>query len=416
VVFTGRRAAPARSAMDGGGFDGGGGAPSLAAPPVGGLGNFKGVMLCNRPSDEPVAKLRGHGGDGPAPFKAMSAATANDQLGLAPCKSAEDVPTATVKKRGPSAALRQHVRWLRELQEQMRGEKEQVEEEEKANEERNKRMRAVADKHREEVRKMIEERDRAAMETKKQPAAAEAAPKKKVIKPLWAMTAKEKEDFEDEEADKLIDFAEGLDFDRFVGDLEFRQGLEALKDRAGKLNKESEAFKDALVQDFNAKVDEDDEGRSTSAGGSPRSLRLADGLDGQSLFGDQRSEYSSYSRKSAGEERYGKGEAGKTDWDTSTACGETRQKVDAETKEVVQEVLDSVPQIKAIHSKSSVQRIVEKTQQKMAAEAPLDLVSAMRREGPAPVPVISSSEDMQQRLHKPVDPSQLPYLYRSPAV
>mmetsp|Transcript_52905 Transcript_52905/g.133665 ORF Transcript_52905/g.133665 Transcript_52905/m.133665 type:complete len:396 (+) Transcript_52905:82-1269(+) len=386
---------------------------ALSAPPVSGLGNFKGVMLCNRPSDEPAAKLNG-GGDGPAPFKSMIAATHGEQLGLPPCKSTE--PSAGgVKKRGPSAALRQHVRWLRELEDQMRGERDQVEEEERQNEERKHRMRAAAERHREGVRAMMAERD-AGMDSGAKPASAPAVPrgdatrKSKPAKPLWAMTEKEKENFEDDEGDDLIAFAEQLDFDKYVGDLEFRQGVEALKDRAGKLQKEQEAFKDALVADFNAMVD-DDEGKSTSVG-SPRSLKLDDGIDGQSLL-DAKSEYSTASRRSRGEARY---RDRQLDWDASTSCGDDRPQVDQEVKDVASAVMESAPQIRQIHSKESVQRIIEKAREKQSGGTTEDLIESMRRSGPTPAPVITSSEDTQQRLHKPVDPSQLPYLYRSPAI
>merc|ERR1719378_1466416 len=54
---------------------------------------------------------------------------------------------------------------------------------------------------------------------------------KQKSKPLWAMTQQEKESFEEEEADSLINFAEGLDYDKYVGDMEFKEALEALKDR-----------------------------------------------------------------------------------------------------------------------------------------------------------------------------------------
>merc|ERR1719262_900042 len=70
-------------------------------------------------------------------------------------------------------------------------------------------------------------------------------------KPLWAMTQEEKAEFEAQEADDLINFAEGLDYDKYVNDLEFREGLEAVRDRAGKLHKEQEAFKDQLVKEIN---------------------------------------------------------------------------------------------------------------------------------------------------------------------
>merc|ERR1719379_3055075 len=90
---------------------------------------------------------------------------------------------------------------------------------------------------------------------------------KPAAKPLWAMTEQEKDEFEEGAADDLIDFAEGLDYDKFIGDLEFKQGLEALRDRAGKLSKEQNSFKDALIQDFNASnADEDDEDQSTAVG------------------------------------------------------------------------------------------------------------------------------------------------------
>lgn len=39
-------------------------------------------------------------------------------------------------------------------------------------------------------------------------------------KPKWAMTADEADDFEDEEAAALVDFASGLDYEGFIDDLE----------------------------------------------------------------------------------------------------------------------------------------------------------------------------------------------------
>lgn len=393
--------------------DGGGGV-ALSAPPVTGLGNFKGVMLCNRPSDGPAS--RPGMSDGPLPFKSMVSATHGEQLGLPPCKPAEGAePTRGVKKRGPSAALRQHVRWLRDLQCQMKGERDTVTQEEVGEEERKRRMRAAAEKHREGVRIMISERQEAREAAAKQDdlkVAAVAADgkdkkKKKVVKPLWALTEKEKEDFFDDEANELINFADGLDIDKYLGDMEFRQGFDALKDRAGKLAKEQEAFKDSLVAEFNAALEED----ATTCSGTPRSsVRLEDGIDGQSVLAG--SEYSSGSRRSRGErEQRRAGE--KPDWDSSTACGEERPQADRDLKDAAAMVLESAPQIKAIHSKESIARIIERAR---AAQEQPGLIAMMKREGPTMCPVITASADTQQRLHKPVDPSNLPYLYRSPAI
>merc|ERR1711904_108392 len=99
------------------------------------------------------------------------------------------------------------------------------------------------------------------------------------------MTEMEKEQHQEQEASELISFAEDLDFDKYIGDLEFRQNLEVMKDRAGKLEKEQASFKEELCAEFNA----DDE---STAVGSPRnnedalsclegsSLGISEGVDG----------------------------------------------------------------------------------------------------------------------------------------
>ncbi|CAK9034214.1 unnamed protein product [Durusdinium trenchii] len=433
-----------------------------APPPPSGLGNFKGVMLCNRPSDDSKVVS-----EAKQPFRSAVAYTSD--LGLTPVRNFEP----TVKKRGPSAALRRHVddalipaslwgrgsllfwvgdlatafghakiskvsayqRWLRELQQQMREDRDQAEQEGQDEEEKRQKMKAAFDKHRKAVRDMMKERDdkqkeeAAAAQAEKAAKAAEAKakatensvplseiahaaaisavdrPAPKVSKPLWAMTEQEKDHFEEEEADDLINFVEHLDFDKYVGDLEFRQALGALKDRTGKLKKEQDAFKDELLANFNVSYDDEDEA-STAAG----SAKLEEGVDGQSIFGDLKSEYSvASSRRSRREDR----ENGQKDWDHSTNPDE-RPVVDQEVKDMAEAVLEQNPKFRAIHSGASVQKIIEKVQREPAAE--IKLVDHMRLEAPCPVPVITASSDTQTRLFKPVDPSMLPYLYRSPAI
>jgi len=386
---------------------------SAAPPAVGGLGNFKGVMLCNRPADDSA----GGGADVTLPFRPMAAATYGEQLGLTPCKNFEP----SVKKRGPSAALRRHVKWLKELQGQMKEERGQVEAEDLDADEREKKMKDIFHKHRDGVRDMIQVRDANEAEEDKvlnqkktvarHAKKAEALAKKNgdkpaASKPMWAMTENEKDQFEEGEGDDLIHFAEGLDYEKFISDMEFREGIGALKDRAGKLQKEQDAFKDALLADFNQQAEGEDGEGSTSAGGSPRQ-----GIDGQSLFGDQRSEYSVCSRKSKGADRYDAD--GKERWDSSTQCDERRE--ENANRDAAADVLEMNPQMRAIHSKKSVEKQIQRAREQ-AVEDGVDLVEMMRRDGPAPVPVITASVDTQNRLHKPTDPSSLPYLYRSPAI
>jgi hypothetical protein len=350
------------------------------------------------------------------PFKSMSSTSTRDAIGLTPCRSFEP----TVKKRGPSAALRRHVRWLKELQDQMQAERQNAEEDEKQADERKQKMKVSFEKHREAVREMIQAREMEQQQTldgASKPKAPEVAPKErsvpkkaaKSVKPLWAMTEEEKDKFEEDEGDDLIDFAENLDYEQLLGDLEFRQGLAALKDRHGKLRKEQDSFKDALVRDFNEKAAAEDEERSTSVG-SPRGLE--DGIEGASALGDLKSEYSvGSSRRSRGAGRAGAEHGGPPEWDASTNCGEDRPEINPKVKDAVDMVMESAPQLKQIHSKESVQKIIEASKAKQA-----DLITLMNTQEAVPAPVIVASEDTQLRLHKPVDASLLPYLYRSPAV
>lgn len=70
-------------------------------------------------------------------------------------------------------------------------------------------------------------------------------------KPMWAMTEGEREEQEDVDAGYLINFVEDLDYDEYIHDLEFRECLQAIADRAKRLQREQEAFKDSLLRELN---------------------------------------------------------------------------------------------------------------------------------------------------------------------
>merc|ERR1719482_711134 len=299
----------------------------------------------------------------------------------------------------------------------MKEERDQVDQEDVQDDARKQKMKAVFDNHRDAVREMMHSRAKDWVDPARDPEKHKAIleekarkkEEKKKTKPLWAMTEQEKESFEEEEADDLINFAENLDYDKYMGDLEFRQALDTLQDRAGKLSKVQDAFKDDLVRDFNTKLGDDLEERSTSAGGS--AFDFEEGLEGASLLGDLRSEGG---RRRNREERLNAD--GRPEWDSSTQAGDDVPQIDRQVKDTAALILDSVPQMRGIHSKESMQRIVERTRQMEKEKPPADIYEAMERDGAAPAPLIVASADTQNRLYKPVDPSMLPYLYRSPAI
>ena len=59
-------------------------------------------------------------------------------------------------------------------------------------------------------------------------------------KPKWALTEQAASKLDDEEADDLLDFAKGLDFESYVDDMEVRTALLAIQERAETLRRQAE--------------------------------------------------------------------------------------------------------------------------------------------------------------------------------
>jgi len=369
------------------------GIPGASSQPA--LGNFKGVMLCNRPSElEAKAKEQ----SGPPPFKSTVTATYCDALGINPTNKTQ----AEVVEKPKKEALVRHVRWLKQLQSQMNAHRMQAEFEDEEAEKKKENFQAFCERQRESIKNLTEAGD--LNREKLAEAVAGKAPVPKKVKPLWAMTESEMKAFEENDAADLIDFAENLDFDHFINDLEFRQAMEVMKDRAGKLAKDQDDFKAALVDSFN-QDDDDDAGRR--AGGIE--------IEG-SAMGDDVSVVGSLN----GARRARKSD--KKEWDSSTVMSEDVP-VDEDTKSMVDKVLANNPDMKKLHSSKSVLKMIEKAKDQQAGSKDDEvdrgvekLVAALAAERAPPAPVIYVSPDVETRMNKPVDPSMLPYLYRSPAI
>lgn len=327
------------------GFGGeGGGAPS-SAPPVGGLGNYKGVMLCNRPPDDSTKQLGLASGGAKPAFKTTVSPVENEALGLCPVKpQRQPNPGAEVKNRGSSAALRRHCRWLKELQGQVQQSQQHAQDSADKQVERDAKMREAFKARRDVVLQQVKSQQEAGQLDKEGLARVMgnlgvrkgAAPGGK-RKPMWAMTEAEKEDAEEADADELIKFAEELDFDSYLGDLEFRQCLQAIRDRAKKLQREQDSFKASLVGEFNAAAEDSDSG-----GGEPEQGGSTSGARGP--------------RRA----RVGSDVASRPDWDASTACGDAAAaEGDPAAQSIASRAMESSSQMRAIHSKVSMQRLVK---------------------------------------------------------
>lgn len=214
------------------------GEPRVAEPPSG-LGNFKGVMLCTRPDEG------GRPADaGPPPFRSATHPSFNEQMGLNP--PAREPSAARAEPR--NVALGRHCQWLKQLQVEMRDARENAADDMNARGKQMAACRAFCEDARSKVREMRAQAEEAKQAEIK---AAKAADAKPAAKPKWAMTEKAAQDFDEDQTVELLDFVDALNFDEYIEDLEFRKVLEAVKGRAGKLDKEQDAFKQLIAEQFN---------------------------------------------------------------------------------------------------------------------------------------------------------------------
>jgi len=310
-----------------GGGPGSSAGANAAVAPVTGLGNYKGVMLCNRPKEGGRGGASGgDGSDRPAPFRSTVSATHNDHPGLNPAGRSEAMQAASRRKPPPKCpVLRRHLSWLKKLQQEMGDQRAENEGRAEAQQKQHERIKAFCEKHREGVQAMIKEGNDYDDELKEMSHKQHRPVNGQ--KPAWAMTEEQSEVAEEYDADGLINFAENLDFDQYINDLEFREALGGIRDRAKVMHKEQEAFKKQLVDSYNV-ADEDAE-LSPRTEGHGSAVPTADRRSQKAASEADGTELSNYT--------------------TGTTSAE-----------MAKEAMELNPALKGIHSKASLQKIIEK--------------------------------------------------------
>merc|ERR1719240_494537 len=101
------------------------------------------------------------------------------------------------------------------------------------------------------------------------------------MKPKWAMTEKQSDEMDGEQTLELLDFADNLNFDEYMNDLEFREAVGALKGRANKMQYEQDKFKQQLCAQFN---DAEGEGEEAAPAAPAEDGDLA--VEGQAAIDD----------------------------------------------------------------------------------------------------------------------------------
>lgn len=209
-----------------------------------GLGNFKGVMLCNRPGAVPAKDSSGS-----RPFYSTVHPSSLEPVGMLDPK-VRDLEPAPLAKRSP--IVHKHRAWLKDLRKDFERRCQEQDATAAAEVVKFENVRENAAQQREDVAKVLHHASENKMTANDpdlvnnlmealKPSTGPRKPSGKKKKPLWAMTEAEREAAEKDEEEDLLSFANNLDFDAYMDDFEFREALAALKGRASQI--ESTKFK-----------------------------------------------------------------------------------------------------------------------------------------------------------------------------
>jgi len=386
------------------------------------IGNYKGVMLCNRPNE--FGQVQRPERQGKAPF--ISRVDPKENLGLNPTKKIINVP---LKKKDNNSILIRHKRYLRMLQEKKLIEK--LERENKDLEDK-KKFETIRDQTANQRKKITDLKDNKeeapkeikAEEKKEQPPPVDekkavakltkenlakndehysqknkASRKGERKKPAWAKTEEQLKKEQEDEIDDLIEFAYDLDYEKYVEDLEVRQALALIKERVDEIKKDDE-WRKKIAEEWNSA-----EQANPNEGDIKRNKELNDDARSAVSIRTSITGRSKMSKKSEIMEEIKREEKQKEDWDTSTQAD--RKKLTAEEKlasRLADQILEANPNLKAVHSKVSMKKILENEAAKQLAATG----------GAYQGPKVSTVKDHE--MNTQIQASNLPYLHKNPAI
>jgi len=227
--------------------------------------------------------------------------------------------------------------------------------------------------------------------------------KKNKGKPKWALTEQELEQQEDKEVADLLNFADNLDYDTYINDLEVKNMVTALKKRIDDLKQEGN-WKKKIVDQWN----EEDKDKRQALKLQKTNIDMDNASDARSQASEAKSHASERTHQSiiSLKEQVAKRNENKQEWDKSTV-GDAKPQVSLEdriAKHVADEILRGNTQIRQVHSNNSIRKILEKEARKVLEEP-----------HGVPNPKIVNNRDYAPRFEEK-DPSNLPYLHRNPAI
>ena len=317
------------------------------------IGNFKGVMLCNRPNDPPFKAQK----DGPTPF--ISRVNPQAQLGLNPTFKLQPKKKA---KGSNLEILKRHKQWLQQLQKQKEEQAKQASTQEIDELEKRKRFADKAAKRRTQIKESdVQEVNTYNLKSASESPEDPSKEKVKILKPTernlathekksrdqkkpkWAMTNEQAEAEEEKEVDDLLNFVSDLDYEAYISDLEVRQALEIVKERIHEIKQDQE-WKQNIAAKYNQEISDDEEEAQD---------RVTDLAKPKSVASDAQSlqSFVSKARSKLAESKRNPDNIHHPDWDTNVTSIQTRAdgiSISAEekvAKRVADQVLQSRPVI-----------------------------------------------------------------------
>lgn len=437
--------------------------------------NYKGILLCERPSNlASVAGGSSSANGGAAPF--IPSNPTGNPVGLAPSKEARALNAEHVARRQSNQkqhqlkscqALSRHRRWLRSFAQQMKSMKETDRQCEVEAARRAARIRESEQQKRVEQQQQQQQQQvagGAATSSQSSAAApynmqramdghvsatrkAAAAPSSNARKPKWAMTEEEAMDAELDIDRDLLDFAEHLDYEKFISDFEVAEALGVMRDRVVQIARANDWSVDEIRRS-NANGDDaemDDELNSVVTPSEAAVMQSA-----------QRPVQPGSAAAGARPALPGTQAAHAHDWDSSTGRGRLLKKaISRDAVALAERLFAASPSLQKIHTKQSLARVL----QRCALEGHVDVTEAMLlKAAPAgkagtaassasppppttaavppalPEPVVVQVSADALPLHQAADGTQnpprilrelqqskertqgLPYLYRCPAI
>lgn len=217
-------------------------------------------------------------------------------------------------------------------------------------------------------------------------------------KPAWALTEKQAEELEEQEVDNLLEFAYQLDYERYIEDFEVRQALAVIKERVQELKKD-ENWKEKFVAKWNQEQVEAAEESKVQENEEEKAEAKEEKAEVKSVKSKSvRSQAKSVKSVADTIKEIEKKE--RAEWDRSVKPVEGISVEEKAARQIAEQVLESAPYLKGVHSKASMQQILLREARTQLAKRPEPLIVTVKDGGKC----------------REVDPSNLPYLHRNEAI